>query len=133
MRLLLDTHVWLWSVLEPERLPRPLAGDLEDRANELWLSAISAWETMLLAERGRIELDDDPGPWIERTLRQTPLRDAPITREIAARSRSLDLPNSDPADRFIAATAAVQRFVLVTADARLQRSGQYEVLAIELG
>lgn len=130
MRMLLDTHVWLWSVLEPERLPKRVVAQLEDPSAEVWLSAISVWETTLLAERGRIELDDEPVAWIERTLRQTPIRDAPVTREVAARSRVIDLPHEDPADRFIAATAAVQRLVLVTADKRLQRSKQLEVLAI---
>lgn len=53
MKLLLDTHIWLWSFLEPERLSRRVAEALEETAIELWLSPISVWEALVLSERGR--------------------------------------------------------------------------------
>lgn len=127
MRLLLDTHIWLWALLEPARLASAVAAALEDPANELWLSPVSVWETLLLAERGRLELDAAPAHWIERRLNRVPMREAPLTREVAVLSRSLDL-HQDPADRFIAATAVVYGLVLVTADDRLRASDGYEVL-----
>ena len=128
MRLLLDTHIWLWGLLEPERLQPVAAAGLEDPANELWLSPVSVWETLLLAERGRLELDSPTADWIERQLHRVPMRDAPLTREVACVSRSLDLGHQDPADRFIAATAVVYDLVLVTADDRLLQSDRYRVL-----
>ena len=128
LRLLLDTHIWLWGLLEPERLEPGASAGLSDAANELWLSPVSVWETLLRAERGRLELDAPPADWVERQLSRVPLRDAPLTREVAVVSRSLDLTNQDPADRFIAATAVVYDLVLVTADDRLRASDQYEVL-----
>ena len=57
-----------------------------------------------------------------------PLREAPLTREVASASRSLDLPHEDPADRFIAATAMVYDLTLVTADERLWASKRYKVI-----
>ena len=48
MKLLLDTHIWLWSVLEPHRLSRRVAKALQDSSNELWLSPISIWELIVL-------------------------------------------------------------------------------------
>jgi len=128
VRLLLDTHIWLWGLLEPERLQPVAAAGLEDPANELWLSPVSVWETLLLAERGRLELDSPTADWIERQLHRVPMRDAPLTREVACVSRSLDLGHQDPADRFIAATAVVYDLVLVTADDRLLQSDRYRVL-----
>ncbi len=128
LRLLLDTHIWLWGLLEPQRLPESVAGELGKAANELWLSPISVWETLLLAERGRIKLGASPSDWVERQLARVPLRDAPVTREVASASRSLDLPHQDPADRFIAATATVYDLTLVTADRRLSESSRYQVL-----
>lgn len=128
MRLLLDTHIWLWGLLEPDRLGRRVADELESPDNELWLSAVSVWEALLLAERGRLELDAPPADWIELQLSRVPLRDAPVTREVAARSRALALPHEDPADRFIAATAAVHSLTLVTADDRLAPGEGYQVL-----
>lgn len=125
LRLLLDTHVWLWSRLEPERLGPRLASEIQDPDNELWLSPISVWETMLLIERGRIELAGDPAAWIRGALRTFPVRDAPLTREVALLSRSVELPHEDPVDRFIAASAIVHELTLATADERLLRTRQY--------
>ena len=118
-RLLLDTHVLLWSLLEPERLSSEAATQLEEPSNELWLSPISTWEVMLLAEKGRIEIDDLPGPWIKKVLSQVPFRQASLNHEVAIQSRTIDLPHQDPADRFIAASAIVYDLVLVTADENL--------------
>ena len=60
MKLLLDTHIWLWTLLEPERLPPELADHLRDAGHELWLSPISVWEAILLAEKGRVVFDLGP-------------------------------------------------------------------------
>jgi PIN domain nuclease of toxin-antitoxin system len=79
MNLLLDTHVWLWSLLEPQLLSARVADALADEANEIWLSPITPWEVLILAERGRIALDPDPAVWIETALAAAPLREAPIT------------------------------------------------------
>ena len=128
LRLLLDTHIWLWGLLEPQRLRPPVSAALDDPKNELWLSPVAVWETLLLAERGRLELDAPPADWVERQLSRVPFRDAPLTREVAVVSRSLDLTHQDPADRFIAATAVVYDLVLVTADDRLRASDRYQVL-----
>lgn len=130
MRLLLDTHIWLWALLEPRRLASPVAEALVDPSNELWLSPISVWECLLLAERGRLELTTDASRWIEEVTRGWPVRDAPFTREVAVVSRSVDLPHEDPADRFIAASAIVHELMLVTQDGRLRDGRRYETLPI---
>lgn len=119
MRLLLDTHIWLWALLEPERLVPPVAEALEGEANELWLSPISAWELIVLAEKGRVVLDREPARWIADVSRAVPVRDAVLTRQVAIESRRLRLSHEDPADRFIAATARIYELTLVTADERL--------------
>lgn len=125
LRLLLDTHIWLWSRLEPDRLGQGLAKRLRDRETELWLSPISIWEAMLLIEKGRVEVVGDPGHWMRHALRTWPHRDATLTREVALMSRTVDLPHQDPADRFIAASAVVHELTLTTADARLLSCRQF--------
>lgn len=120
MRLLLDTHVWLWTILDPFRLSDTVRQLLEDDENELWLSAVSVWEAHLLAEQGKIRLDDLPAQWLDRELARFPLRDACLTRQVAIESRAISLPHrEDPADRFIIATANVYDLDLVTADHRI--------------
>ena len=128
MRLLLDTHILLWSLLEPARLNRKIATELENPANEIWLSPITTWEILILAEKGRVVLDTDPSMWIRDVLKKIPVREAPINHEISIQSRLLNLPHEDPADRFLAATARVYDLTLVTADERLLNSDQYAVL-----
>lgn len=129
MKLLLDTHIWIWSLVEPERLSRRIARELVAPANELWLSPISVWEAMLLAERGRIVVEGDARTWVEEMLRATPAREAPLTHDVALRSREVELPHPDPADRFLAATAQVHGLTLVTADTRLLANEEIDTLA----
>ncbi len=61
MKLLLDTHIWLWSALEPARLSKRVKIALEDRDNELWLSPMSVWKTLVLARKKRIRPPSDAG------------------------------------------------------------------------
>jgi PIN domain nuclease of toxin-antitoxin system len=119
VRLLLDTHIWLWSLLEPARLTRRVARALEDKENELWLSPLSVWELLILVEKGRLTVDLPVEQWIERAMKAGALKEAPITQEVALETRRVALPHRDPADRFIAATARVLDLTVVTADRNL--------------
>jgi PIN domain nuclease of toxin-antitoxin system len=126
LRLLLDTHIWLWTMLEPDRLGATLATEIDDPNNELWLSPISVWEAMRLAERQRIEIEGSSELWLRAAFREVPVRDATLNRDVAITSRTIDLPHEDPADRFIAATAVVHELTLATADARLLAGDAYD-------
>lgn len=128
-KLLLDTHIWLWALLDPARLSPAVRAELASAENELWLSPISVWEALLLAERGRVRVDTTPTEWVERMVRALPRREAALTHDIAVASRQLTLSHDDPADRFLAATAQVLGLTLVTADERLIASTEYAVMA----
>ena len=128
MNLLLDTHVWLWSQLEPERLSARARDAVTDPASMLALSPVSVWETLLLADRGRVDLAPDPWRWIRTALATRAMREFPVTHEVALRSRSVRLPHDDPADRFIAATAMVHGLTLVTADRTILECPDIRVL-----
>jgi PIN domain nuclease of toxin-antitoxin system len=126
LKLLLDTHIWIWSQLEPARIGKHLARELSVRDNELWLSSISVWEALALMQKGRIDVDD-PIAWVERAGEQ--MKEAPLTREIVRTAFELPWKHSDPADRFLAATAKVLGFTLVTADQKLLGLGEITTLA----
>jgi len=128
VRLLLDTHIWLWSLLEPEKLSERVTSELESAENELWLSPISIWELFILVEKGRVALDRPPAIWIADVQESVTIQEAPLTGEVAILSRSIDLPHQDPADRFIAATAAVYGFTLVTSDDKILSSKMVSLL-----
>ena len=129
MKLLLDTHIWLWGLLEPARLSAPVRAALTADDNEIWLSPISVWEALMLVERGRLSVTLPAHEWVDAMVQALPRREAPFTHEIAIASRQLTLAHQDPADRFLAATARVLGLTLVTADARLANSTEYAVLA----
>ena len=129
MKLLLDTHIWLWALLEPELLAAPVRDALQAPENELWLSPVSVWEATMLAERGRVVVTSDVQAWVRGLLAALPRREAPLTFEVALMSRRLELAHQDPADRFIAASACVHELTLVTADERLLEANGYAVLA----
>ena len=128
MTLLLDTHIWIWSVGSPDLLSTRVRATLSKPANTLALSPVSIWEALLLAEKGRVDLAPDPWRWIRTALATRAMREFPLTHEVALRSRSVRLPHDDPADRFIAATAMVHELTLVTADRSLLECSDIRVL-----
>jgi PIN domain nuclease of toxin-antitoxin system len=105
MKLLLDTHIWLWYLLGDPRLSFQLQRAIADPNTELWLSPISIWETLILAEKGRIPLHPDPATWVNLALKTLETREAQMNHPIAILSRQIALPHLDPPDRFIVATA----------------------------
>ena len=126
MKLLLDTHIWLWSLLEPGRLGSRLRRELQESGNEKWLSPISLWEATVLNRKGRLTIPGNALAWFDLSLQG--FREAPLTHEIALSAEQLPL-HSDPADRFLAATAKVLGLTLVTADERLLGLGDIATLA----
>lgn len=129
MRLLLDTHIWIWSLTDPDRLTFDVRSELSDPKNELWLSAISVWEFLVLVRKGCLRLTCDVDRWLADALGRAPVREAPITFAVALESQRLALDHRDPADRFIAATARLLEATLVTGDRRLIEANELKVLA----
>jgi len=129
VKLLLDTHIWLWSHLDPDRLSRRVTLALLARDVELWLSPISVWEFMLLAEKGRVSVKGSPRDWVAAALTKVPMHDAQLNHEVALQSRVIQTEHDDPADRFLAATAFVYNLTLVTADQQLLRGKGFRTLA----
>jgi PIN domain nuclease of toxin-antitoxin system len=129
MKLLLDTHIWIWMALEPERLSRRVARILDEQSNQLWLSPISVWELLMLTRKGRVELNEDAVDWARRTIDQLQLYEATLTTEVALETATLGLAHSDPSDRLIAASAKVFDLTLVTADEKLIAATGIKVLS----
>jgi PIN domain nuclease of toxin-antitoxin system len=116
VKLLLDTHIWLWYLLGNERLSTKLQTIIAAETTQLWLSPISIWETIVLAEKGRLSLQPNAVAWVDSALNSLEICEAPLNRHIAVLSRQIDLPHQDPADRFIAATPIYHQLTLATVD-----------------
>jgi len=121
--ILLDTHVLLWAVREPEKLSRSAASEIRRarRHGGLAVSAMTVWELAVLFARGKVRA---PGG-VEASVRLV-LEDVtvlPITPEVAA--LATQFPNEypgDPSDRIIGATARAGGMMLLTRDERIRRS-----------
>jgi len=129
VKLLLDTHIWLWSTLEPQRIARRVERALTDSANELWLSPVSVGELVVLLRKGRLQLPRDISAWVATTMVDLELTEAPLTIEVALAVSSFDFPHGDPADHFLAATAKVFDLTLITADDHLLTLPDIRVMA----
>lgn len=128
MKYLLDTHIWIWSLLTPEKLNKNTEAVLLNEDNELFISPITIWETLVLAEKNRVVLKPSPKEWVLESLKKSPVNETKLTHSIAIKSKMIDLPHKDPADRFITATAWEYDMTLITEDKRIRESKQIKFL-----
>jgi PIN domain nuclease of toxin-antitoxin system len=127
LRLLLDTHIWLWSILDPPKLGRRVQHEFQADGSELWLSPISVWEATVLHRKGRLRIPGNLDSWLQHATGR--FREATLTHEVVLATTSLALDRFDPADLFLAATAKVFGLTLVTADRKLLGLGDIATLA----
>ncbi len=128
MRLLLDTHIWLWAFREPHKLSSEVQRVITDPENTRFLSPISVWELIMLREKKRLRLDEDFPKWFARTVAELELTEAPLSWA-AVHEMPYALNHKDPADRFLVATAVANDLILVTADEKLMAVPGLKVLA----
>lgn len=118
--LVLDTHVWIWSIEGDRTQLSPAAVRQIERASErgqVLISAISVWEVAMLASKGRISLSRPVDEWVRAALRAPGSGLLPLTPEIAIDSTRLPgAPPGDPADRILIASARVTGASLATRD-----------------
>ena len=120
MRILLDTHVWIWSQQEEERFGAEARSMLINEENKLFVSSISSLEIARLVWRERLTLAGQLRTWISETLNKLQAETIPITHEIALAAYELSGElHRDPADSILIATAVVHNLTLLTADNRI--------------
>jgi len=131
VKLLLDTHIWLWSVESERRVSRRVARELERSTNELWVSPISIAEIGAQQRKGRIQIQGGLEDWVQRSVRTSELRWAAINEAVGFEYDRVSLSTADPADRWLVATARVYDLVLVTADEKILASNAVRTLPNE--
>jgi len=120
MKILLDTHVWIWAVERPEEIGSASRQLLEDSKNEIFVSPISTLEIAQLIKSGRMELKHSLSSWVKRSLSNLEAETAPFTHETAEMAYRIPEPfHKDPADRILAATAILENLHLMTADEKI--------------
>lgn len=120
--IVLDTHVWVWWLDDPSLLPPRARNAVREAAADraIYVSAISAWEVVLLASRDRLRFTMDAADWIARSEALPFLHFVPVDNATAIRSVRLPEPfHKDPADRMIVATAMMMGVPVVSSDDRI--------------
>lgn len=129
--ILLDTHVLVWWIGQPDKLSPKAKRRIETTAgkSEILVSSISVWEIYLLVKRNRLKLTMDIDAWLEKIVTLPYIRFIPVDNKIAAKSVILPPPlHNDPADRIIIATALQENTVLITSDKRILKYPHLQTL-----
>jgi PIN domain nuclease of toxin-antitoxin system len=122
VRVLLDTHAWLWAAADASRLGKRAGAILIDNKTERLISVALALEIARLAAGGEIILSMAPSAWIAQSAKLLLLDQLDITNETAIEAYALPEPfHRDPADRLLVAAARVHNLILFTADERILR------------
>ena len=129
MRVLLDTHVLLWALAEPNRLDEDSRASIESSDNEVLFSAASIWEIAIKTRLGRADFRVPPAE-IARAARDTGFTELPVGVTAAALVADLPLLHRDPFDRLLIAQAISEPATLYTADERL---APYSELVTRIG
>jgi PIN domain nuclease of toxin-antitoxin system len=126
VRLLLDTHILLWALIEPKRLSAEFRGVLENPEHDVLFSAASVWEMSIKAALGRADFQVAPAA-IVNAARSTGFIELPVRSAAALKVAALPHHHRDPFDRLLVAQAMTEPAALYTADAQL---GAYSDLVI---
>ena len=119
MTLLLDTHVLLWALMAPRRLPQRLHATLADPETDVMFSAINIWEIAIKRARGRPAFAFGPGDVLDAAL-DAGFTELPVKAVHAARAGELPPLHADPFDRLLVAQALCEPARLVTADTAIR-------------
>lgn len=121
MRILLDTHCWLFMLFAPERLGEKALTLVEDRGNELLLSAASSWEIAVKAALGKLVLPEPPATFVPSRMERTGVSGLAVEHVHALRVASLPPLHRDPFDRLLIAQALVERVPMLSLDPQIAR------------
>jgi PIN domain nuclease of toxin-antitoxin system len=124
MRLLLDTHIFLWAVAGSPLL-KPAARRLIESADEVYVSAASIWEVVIKARLGKINADAQK---LADAVEASGFVELPVSAAHAAGVARLDLHHNDPFDRILLAQALAEPLRLVTVDEMLAKYSELVLL-----
>ncbi len=120
MRLLLDTHIFLWYVANDPRLAQAWRQAIRDSRNEVYLSVVSLWEAVIKYHTGSLPLPEAPVTYFPRQRRMHHILSLSIEEEDVSQVALLPLLHRDPFDRLLIGQAIQQGLTLVTVDASVQ-------------
>ena len=121
MKLLLDTHAFLWYISNDPRLPRYAYDAIRDKSNEVYLSVVSVWEILVKYQIGKLPLPATADEFIEESRSAHRMADLPLDRKAVSRLLSLPMHHRDPFDRMLICQALDHDLTIVTSDESFRR------------
>lgn len=121
MRFVLDTHVFLWWIVDSPQLSAHVRDVMRNPANELFLSVASAWEIAIKVNLGRLRLPDRPDRFIPGQLMKNAIEPLPVEMSHALYVSRLPAIHRDPFDRVIIAQSILEKMAVVTRDADIAK------------
>ncbi len=123
MKVLLDTHTFIWWVNNDPLLSPAVRTVVGDRANDIFLSAVSTWEMAIKIAIGKLSLAQSVGSFVNAQITQYQFKTLMITFDHTYQVETLPLHHSDPFDRLLIAQALVENLVILTRDPNFQQYG----------
>jgi len=127
VKILLDTHVWLWWLTEPERLPSKIREALENSANQLCFSVASSWEIAIKYAAGKLPLPEEPVDFVPKRLMRDGVETLAIEHRHTLQVSRLPLHHHDPFDRLLIVQGQLEKMPIATVDSKFKK---YEVKII---
>ena len=118
MNYLLDTHILLWTLVDPDKVPGPMRRIVEDTGNRVWFSAASIWEIAIKHSLAKADFAVEPAV-IWKAARETGLEELAVTAEHAVGVDALPWLHRDPFDRLLVAQARAVGMKLLSVDPRV--------------
>ncbi len=130
MKLLVDTHCWLWWFANDARLGAEARALLEDGENTVFFSAASSWEIAIKSGLGKLELPEAPERYVPKRLAEQGMLGLAVEHAHALSVASLPQHHNDPFDRLLVAQARVEGLSILTVDPNI---AAYDVTALWAG
>lgn len=121
MTLLLDTHVFLWFISADQRLSESMRDAIRDPSNDVFLSVVSLWETIIKHQTGKISLPQPPGLYLPAARMRHNIASLPLDEGSVARLTPLPLLHRDPFDRVLVCQALEHGLTLLTEDEAIRQ------------
>ncbi|HEX9839602.1 MAG TPA: type II toxin-antitoxin system VapC family toxin [Anaerolineales bacterium] len=121
MKYLLDTHVFLWWNLGDPRLSHNATAIISDGNNEIFLSAVSAWEIAIKIAKKRLTVPDEPVRFVPSRMQLHGFQPLPIQIHHATRIYELPIYHTDPFDRLLIAQSQIESMPLISVDADIRK------------
>ncbi|MEW6493552.1 MAG: type II toxin-antitoxin system VapC family toxin [Cyanobacteriota bacterium] len=116
MKLLLDTHIFLWFISGDSRLSASFRDAIRNPDNDVYLSVVSVWEAIIKYQLGKLPLPESPETYLPKQRTRHQIASLPVDEESVAQLAKLPALHRDPFDRLLICQALQHELVIVTAD-----------------